>query len=204
MNYLAHLALSGEDMEVALGNFIGDGVKGAIPRSYPLPIQVGLHLHRFIDHQSDTHDFNLDMRVFLRRRYSKYAGVVQDMYHDHFLARNWSELYEADLGEFLESFYSSAEERLHLMPPRQKRFFLGMKEGAWLMNYADLDGMNRAFSGLSKRTSTSVIMQDAAHYLDKHYEFFEFGFKQWYPELKDLCHSEQELLFKKLSIQENR
>ena len=41
MNYLAHLALSGDDMEVAFGNFIGDGVKGAIPQDLPLPVQVG-------------------------------------------------------------------------------------------------------------------------------------------------------------------
>ena len=200
MNYLAHLALSGDDMEVAFGNFIGDGVKGAIPQDLPLPVQVGLHLHRFIDHQSDTHTMNLDMRVFLRRRYSKYAGVVQDMYHDHFLARHWSQIYQKDLGQFLESFYSSAERRLHLMPLRQKRFFIGTREGGWLMNYGELEGMARAFKGLSMRSDTTSIMFDAASFLERHYDVFESGFIQWYPQLKDLCDKEQLVLFKKLSI----
>jgi acyl carrier protein phosphodiesterase len=199
MNYLAHIALSGEDMEVAVGNFMGDGVKGAIPEGYPLGIKIGLHLHRFIDHQSDTHPENLAMRVALREKYSKYAGVVQDMYHDHFLSRYWDEFHPVQLQEFLQGFYQSAELNISHLPARQRLFFLGMREGEWMFSYGSFSGLGRAFQGLSTRNSTAFIMKDGASYLEEHYEIYEKGFMQWYPILLDLCEKERKTLLRNLS-----
>ena len=55
MNYLAHIYLSGANRKVAVGNFIGDFVKGNSYDIYPLSFQKGILLHREIDHFTDTH-----------------------------------------------------------------------------------------------------------------------------------------------------
>ena len=199
MNYLAHIALSGTDMEIALGNFMGDGVKGAIPEDYPLKIRVGLYLHRFIDYQSDTHPENLEMRISLREKYAKYAGVVQDMYHDHFLSKYWSDYHEVPIDNHLKNFFTNTRASLDMLPHGQRSFYLGMEEGLWLTGYGTFGGLNRAFSGLSKRSVTAGIMEDGALFLSNHYEVFEQGFRQWYPLLKDLCEKERKDLLKKLS-----
>jgi len=199
MNYLAHIDLSGDDMLIAVGNFMGDGVKGAIPEGLHIKLRVGLHLHRFIDHQSDTHPANLEMRLLLRAKYSKYAGVVQDMYHDHFLSKYWEEYHKSRLEQYLQRFYDFSDAHLHVLPARQKSFYLGMKEGGWLMRYAELDGISRAFAGLSSRSSTAIIMKDGAHFLEEGYEDFEKGFRSWYPLLREMCEKEREVLLRNLS-----
>ena len=55
MNFLAHVYLSGNDFEVALGNLIADRVKGKQIQHYPLKIQKGIKLHRSIDNFTDNH-----------------------------------------------------------------------------------------------------------------------------------------------------
>ena len=59
MNYLGHLALSGENEDVLFGNFIADAVKGNSYHKFNNSIQKGILLHRFIDHFTDNHPIYL-------------------------------------------------------------------------------------------------------------------------------------------------
>ena len=103
MNFLAHLYLSGEEEPVLLGNFMADFVKGnpeARLRTI-LPPEVvasgifpelirGIQLHRHIDHFTDTHPIVERTKARLRPEFRKYAGVISDMFYDHFLAAEWT------------------------------------------------------------------------------------------------------------------
>ena len=57
MNFLGHLALSGNDNDVLFGNFIADAIKGKSYLDWPKKVQKGILLHRFIDDFTDTHFF---------------------------------------------------------------------------------------------------------------------------------------------------
>ena len=48
MNYLAHVYLSGENIDLAIGNFIADYVKGNYYKKLNINWQKGILLHRFI------------------------------------------------------------------------------------------------------------------------------------------------------------
>ena len=65
MNYLAHVYLSGDNIDIAIGNFISDCVKGNRYKSYPVKWQEGILLHRFIDTYTDSHEiFKNHSRLF--------------------------------------------------------------------------------------------------------------------------------------------
>jgi acyl carrier protein phosphodiesterase len=51
-------------------------------------VQKGIILHRAIDTFTDAHPF-LDKAKKLHSRYHHYAGVIVDVFYDHFLAKNW-------------------------------------------------------------------------------------------------------------------
>ena len=54
----------------------------------------------------------------------------------------------------------------------------------WLVNYAKLDGIARALSGMAKRTPYVSKMEEAVHDLEKNYEEFKTEFDQFFPLLK--------------------
>ena len=89
MNFLAHLYLSGDDKEIMLGNLIADSVKGNAILDFNEGVQEGIRLHRRIDHFTDEHPIVQRSKERLRPKYHKFAGVVTDMFYDHFLARDW-------------------------------------------------------------------------------------------------------------------
>ncbi|MBK6633182.1 MAG: hypothetical protein IPG38_01660 [Chitinophagaceae bacterium] len=64
MNYLAHAYLSFNDPEILLGNMISDYIKGKKQFDYPLPVQKGIRLHRFIDQFTDTHAATHELKSF--------------------------------------------------------------------------------------------------------------------------------------------
>lgn len=191
LNYLAHILLSGSDMRVAVGNFIGDGVKGRIPETYSKEIYTGLRLHRFIDSMADTHPVNQVGRESMYPTFGHYAGVAQDMFHDHFLALHWDDYAELSIEVHLNSFYATADEHIAIFPEHQRQFLEGVRAGNWLINYRDVDGMGRAFGGLSKRIKRDNPLAQGGEYLKENYSSLESCFKSFFPLL--LAESNQEL-----------
>ena len=194
MNYLAHILLSGNDKRIAVGNFIGDGVKGRIPDSYPKEIFIGLHLHRFIDHVADTHPANKASREAMYPVFGKYAGVAQDMLHDHFLAGKWDDFSSEPIETYLDSFYKTADEYIDIFPAHQKRFLEGVRAGDWLINYRTVEGMQRAFSGLSRRVTRENPLAIGGKYLIDNAESLETSFLSFFPLLVAECEAELERL----------
>ena len=84
MNFLAHVFLSGENLDLAIGNLIADQVKGKEIEFYPKGIQSGIILHRSIDKYTDTHPIVRECRKVLFSEYRHYSGVIVDMFFDHF------------------------------------------------------------------------------------------------------------------------
>ncbi len=97
MNYLAHLYLSGQDnKELLVGNFIADEVKGNKYKSYSQGIRQGIFLHRKIDEFADRHPIFNQSKKRLYPVYRHYAGVVNDIFYDHFLAKDWNVYYAVE------------------------------------------------------------------------------------------------------------
>ena len=84
MNFLAHFHLSGENELIAIGNFLGDFIRGSELNSLPLTVQKGVYLHRFIDQYTDNHPVVRDLNKMLVPHFAKYAPVVSDIYFDYF------------------------------------------------------------------------------------------------------------------------
>ena len=55
MNFLAHLYLSQDDINILIGNFIADHIRGNHYENFSKEIQQGIFLHREIDTFTDAH-----------------------------------------------------------------------------------------------------------------------------------------------------
>jgi len=167
-----------------VGNFIADHVKGRMVESFSEDIINGIRLHRLIDAFTDAHPVVEESKARLRPEFRKYAPVIVDVYYDHFLARDWAQYHHLPLEEFAANCYRMLRENESLLPERALHMLNYMEPQNWLVSYATLQGMQRALTGLSRRTTFASNMQYAHLFLEKHYAAFEDEFNRFFPEIR--------------------
>ncbi|MFY0605075.1 MAG: DUF479 domain-containing protein [Cyclobacteriaceae bacterium] len=183
MNFLAHIYLSGNSHDVLIGNFIGDFVKGKEWENYNEEIQKGIHLHREIDRFTDSHEIVTLTKERLRPKYHHYAPVIGDVFYDHFLAHLWPSYSQTPLKEFTHQFYSLTGEYRDVIPQKARHMLTYMKRDNWLFNYQYVEGINRALTGMSRRTKFASKMEHASKDLEADYEDYQREFEAFFPEL---------------------
>jgi len=186
MNFLAHLYLSGSDPDVMTGNFIGDFVKGrSWGELYPMEVVRGIELHRSIDAFTDSHAVVSQSKKRLFPIYRHYAGVIIDIYYDHFLARSWQDYHPDLLPDYAEQCYEILKSRPYALPDQVQFLLPHMMRGNWLVNYGTLEGIHRALSGMARRASFVSKMEESIWDLEENYEAFKTEFNTFFPELKE-------------------
>lgn len=185
MNFLAHAYLSPDNKKILLGNFIGDFIKGrqALNKYDPEVIR-GVELHRAIDEFTDDHPVVHESKNRLRSTYRHYAGVIVDVFYDHFLAMHWNKFHHEPLEKFATDTYRSIETFSAVLPLPFKRMLPYMISGNWLVNYQQIAGVHRALSGMATRTPYISKMEQASGDLQKYYDEFNHEFEVFFPELK--------------------
>jgi acyl carrier protein phosphodiesterase len=186
MNFLAHLYLSGSDPLIKLGNFIGDFVKGRdLSDRYHPSICRGIELHRSIDEFTDQHSIVRQSKMRLRPKYRHYAPVIVDVYYDHFLAANWKAYHLQSLPDFAKECYHLIRQQAPILPEQVNKMMPYMMEGNWLVNYATLDGIQQALSGMARRSKYDSKMDEATVDLRDSYAEFKEEFEDFFPLLKN-------------------
>lgn len=183
MNYLAHLCLAPPGDDALLGSLMGDFVKGPLPGSYPPGIAHAMVLHRRIDAFTDAHP-----RVRLsRERVSgprrRFAGIMVDLFYDHFLARHWHRYRDEPLDAFTHRVYGLLAEREHTLPPRLREVAARMRETDWLGSYREIGSIHIALDRMSLRLRRENRLRGAAEELEAKYDEFDADFRIFFPDV---------------------
>ncbi|HPE57144.1 MAG TPA: ACP phosphodiesterase [Bacteroidales bacterium] len=196
MNFLAHLYLSGADEEIITGNFIADHVKGRAIEKFSPGIKAGIILHREIDTFTDSHPLWIQSKNRLAINYRKYAGVITDMFYDHFLSANWDEYSDENIDSFTNRMYRIVMKRYLQLPPKTKRILPFMAKDNWLKGYGTFSGLDRALNGMARRTPFESGMESAIEELKAHYQFYENEFREFFPELTEYTVQRRDAILK--------
>ncbi len=188
MNFLAHAYLSGDDRKILVGNFIGDFIKGRQAlNELETRIARGVELHRAIDDYTDNHPVVYESKRRLRPKYRHYAGVIVDIFYDHFLAANFQTFGGQRLTVFAARTYKTIQSFSDILPERFKRMLPHMLHGNWLVSYSEITGIHRALSGMASRTPYRSHMEEASTDLKEHYDDFFKEFQAFFPDLEAFC-----------------
>ena len=183
MNFLAHIYLSGDNDLIKIGNFMADGIRGRQYEKYPLEIQKGIILHRAIDTFTDAHPIFRQSTKRLHQNYHHYAGVIVDVFYDHFLAKNWNTYSDERLEDFVARFYQSLSDNKSVLSERTLMVMPYMFEQNWLVSYQTVEGINRILTQMDHRTKNLSKMRFATNELSEFYSEFEHEFTKFFEEL---------------------
>jgi acyl carrier protein phosphodiesterase len=188
MNFLAHIYLSGDNDLIKIGNLMADGIRGKHFESYPLEIQKGIILHRFIDTYTDAHLVFRKSTKRLHEKYHHYAGVIVDVFYDHFLAKNWNHYSDEKLELYVARFYQSLQDNYEVLSERTKGMMPYMINQNWLVSYQTTEGINKILTQMDSRTKNESKMRFATHELIEYYTDFEQEFTTFFEDLKEQSH----------------
>lgn len=188
MNFLAHIYLSGNNDLLKIGNFMADGIRGKQFEEYHSEIQKGIILHRFIDTYTDAHPIFRESTKRLHPEYHHYAGVIVDVFYDHFLAKNWSTYSDEILSDFISNFYQSLHDNYDLLSQRTKGMMPYMVQQNWLLSYQTIEGIHEILTQMDSRTKNVSKMRFASNELQEFYEDFELEFTTFFDDLKIKSH----------------
>ena len=177
MNFLGHSLISleideKENKETLYGNFTGDFYKGLVERiEISENLKEGIVLHRIIDKTSDRKE-NL-LNELLAEKFGIFKGIVSDMYIDHFLSKNFNNLFNKNINDIERKILDKVKEKKNIFPKDFERTFNWLNDRNVMVNYKDIDFLERAFQGLAKNIRRGEILNLAIAELKKNYNLFE-------------------------------
>ncbi len=187
MNFLAHLYLSGDNPQVQIGNFIGDHVKGRDYEKYAPMIKQGILLHRKIDHFTDTHPIVKSSIKRLSDRYGRYAGIVTDVFYDHYLGVNWSQYSDVPLHQYVSKVHKVLLRNYFSLPAAVRRFLPFMVKSRRLETYATRDGIYKSLNIMANYSSLPDEASWAMQQMDAHNQSFNDEFVAFFEEVKAMA-----------------
>ena len=177
MNFLGHSLISleideKENKETLYGNFTGDFYKGLVERiELSENLKEGIVLHRIIDKTSDRKE-NL-LNELLAEKFRIFKGIVSDMFIDHFLSKNFNNLFNKNIDDIEREILDKVKEYKNIFPKDFERTFNWLNDRNVMANYKDIDFLERAFQGLAKNIRRGEILNLAITELKKNYNLFE-------------------------------
>ena len=187
MNFLAHFILAKPTDASRVGALLGDYVRGT-PESligqFPDEVIEGIILHRRIDRFTDEHPVFLACKQWLRKDRRKLAGIIIDIYFDHFLAKHWQRFGEGELETFISKLYELLDRRADWLTPELRKIVPRMKDEDWLYASRSIEGLGLTFQRMSCRRDFLKPIIAAEEDLKRHYIKFERAFLDFYPKLQ--------------------
>jgi acyl carrier protein phosphodiesterase len=188
LNWLAHVFLSGDNVEQRLGNLLADLVRGADRAAMSADFLLGVRRHQAIDSYTDAHPVVRRSRTRIGAEHRRFSGVLVDVFYDYFLATNWIRYSSQPLQDFTADFY--ADVRAHpLELPEPARMTLDrIIQYDLLSAYRSLEGVEQSLRRLSRRLTArwrrEFALERAVADLRAHEAELAQDFATFFPELQ--------------------
>lgn len=185
MNYLAHVFLAEQSPEGLVGAILGDFVKGRLDGRYGPVVREGILLHRLIDRFTEDHTTVRASRALIQPERRRFAGIMIDVFYDHFLAKCWRDYSAIPLPHFTQQVYAALQAHYHQLPERLQRMLPAMRSNDWLAAYGQLETIHVAIDGISRRLKRKNRLQGGGVELERNYTQLEAHFMSFFEDLTD-------------------
>ena len=187
MNHLAHAFLAADTPASIIGNLSGDFVRGPLDSQFEVDIADGIRLHRMVDSFTDAHAITKRSRKRFVGAQRRVAGIVVDVYFDHFLSQHWSMFSDESFDAFCDRIYSVLRIHQFLAPQHFRSYIPRFIERDLLASCFTLEGVVEVISRLATRWEQKPELRDlllrAGDDGQRHLEPMQDDFLAFFPEL---------------------
>lgn len=187
MNWLAHLLLAEANPESRLGNLLGDLVKGVERQSLSPSLQRGVKCHQAIDIYTDNHLIVKRSKKRINSEYSRFAGILIDVFYDYILANHWQDYSDIPLTEFTSTVYDSWADQIDSLPVYARGVIQRLIAEDWLGSSSNLESVENTLMRiswkLSRRRNRQFDLTPAKWELTQNYAELEQDFQHFFPQL---------------------
>lgn len=186
MNYLAHLFLAENHAASRVGNLLGDFAPGrpeSLRGRFPDAVLKGIVRHRAIDRFADSHPITAGLKGAVAPARRRFAGVIIDIVHDHFLTRQWPRFSPVPFPDFIDACNAALQEHRGILPPELGTTLDQRIADDWLGRYGSDEGLDEVFHRVALRHHGFRPIRDAVEDLRANREIFQAGFEGFFPEL---------------------
>lgn len=186
LNYLSHLFLAENNAGSRVGSLLGDFVTGrpeSLHGRFPEAVLHGIVRHRAIDRFTDSHRVTARLRSAVAPARRRFAGVISDIVHDHFLTRRWAEFSPLPFRTFIDQCNGALREHHGILPPELGGTLEARIEDDWLGHYGTDEGLDGVFHRVALRHHGFSPIRDAVQDLKENRAVFEAAFDEFFPDL---------------------
>ncbi len=165
---------------------IADFIKNNERESFPLEIQEGIKLHRFIDTFTDTHPAVSEAKKIFSPLVRLYSGAFVDVAFDYFVAHYYA---EKELRNHSLKAYKILWENEKWLPENYKKMLVMMEQDDWLTNYRTDQGIKFSMQNVlnkAKYLNKDIPVFDA---FMKNKEVLQVHFNQFFPDILSECNA---------------
>ena len=191
MNFLAHFYLSDNTPEGFVGGLLGDFVRGDFRGKFSETIEREIEIHRSIDSFTDTHAIVKQSKQRVSASRKKYAGVLIDMFYDHFLAVVFESYAGVAIEEFSAKVYRALSESETYLPAELYARIAWIHEHSLLNSYVRIEGIGRALYGISRRLKRENPLPEGIFDLKNNYDDLRKDFEIFFPNLIEFVAEER-------------
>lgn len=195
MNYLAHVLLSHHTPAAITGAMLGDFIKGRPPEHWDAEVRNAILLHRAIDRYTDAHPLVGSSRSLVSTARRRFAGILIDIFYDHFLARHWASFHRRPLAVFTRHVYGVLLPQRPRFPARLQRILPWMAQDDWLASYAEVRAVGAAVNGVARRfryPERARVLHGAVEELQQNYDPLEQHFLEFFEDLRSFANGTTE------------
>ncbi len=184
MNFLAHLYLADRQPDALLGSLMGDFVKGPLQGRFSPDLTRALAQHRKVDAFTDAHPVVRASRARMTPARRRFAGIMVDVFYDHFLALHWEDYAEQPLEAFAREVYALLRTREAMLPERLRRIAPLMVQFDWLGSYRRVEAVHVALDRMGERLKRGNALLGAGAELTANYDGLQADFRAFFPEVR--------------------
>lgn len=183
MNLLAHLFLVEPTPEAIVGSLLGDVVKGRPDPKYSQQVVAAIKRHRAIDAYTDGHPEIRRSKHLVSPLRRRYAGILVDIFFDHFLCQHWERFTEQPLEQFIQCVYAGIYGYQGFLPHDVNAVLQRMVQANWLATYRTEAGIALTIERVAGRITRMNPLPGAIEELVRHRHNFDRCFLAFFPQL---------------------
>lgn len=181
MNLLAHLLLADLTGHCPIATLKGDFIKGRLEGKYQGRELAALRLHRQVDSFTDQHPITAQSRNLLDPEFRRYAGILTDVFYDHFLVHHWAHYADRPLQQFADEVYQILRQHKQQSLPELQMLTQRIAQSNLLVRYGEEEIISQVLARMSTRLRRANPLALAGNQLTKHRDQLEKHFQEFFP-----------------------